>query len=399
MTDERPRPGPSTRAIRAASRVPDVRQVPTSVPIYQTATFASADAEELAAVLNGQPGYAYSRIDNPTVTALGDAIADLHDAEAGIALATGMAAIHAGFLSLLRQGDRLLLGSVGYGTTRSQAASAFGRLGVEVAYVDTTDLAAVEASLAAAPTRILHVETIANPTCVLADIPALAEAAHRHGALLTVDNTFASPLVCRPLEHGADLVMESATKYLSGHSDVMAGAVVGSRERIAVVRGVHIDTGATLGPFAAFLVLRGIATVAVRMERQARTARALAAFLERQDGVRKIIYPGLPSHPQADVAARILDNGGAMLSVDLAGGREAGRVFFDTLEIPERTASLGSVHTMVVHPPTSSHRALDAAALAAAGITQGLLRVSVGLEDEADLVDDFGRALQAAREA
>lgn len=402
MTDDRPRPapGPSTRAIRAASRVPEVRQAPTSVPIYQTATFAAADADELAAVLTGeQPGYAYSRIDNPTVTALGDAIAELHGAEAGIALATGMAAIHAGLLSVLRAGDRLLMGRVGYGTTRTQAASAFGRLGVEIAEVDTTDTAAVEAALAAAPTRVLHVETIANPTCVVADLPALAAAAHRHGALLTVDNTFASPLVCRPLEHGADLVMESATKYLSGHSDVMAGAVVGGRGRIRAVRAAQIDTGATLGPFAAFLVLRGIATVAVRMERQARTARALAAYLERQDGVRAVIYPGLPSHPQADVAARILDSGGAMLSVDLEGGREAGRAFFDALRIPERTASLGSVHTMVVHPPTSSHRSLDAAALAAAGITEGLLRVSVGLEDEADLVDDLARALAVARAA
>lgn len=408
MTDERPRPrsgppasyGPSTRAIRAASRVPDVRQAPTSVPIYQTATFASGDADELAAVLAGeQPGYAYSRIDNPTVDALGDAIADLHGAEAGIALATGMAAIHAGFLSLLRAGDRILMGAVGYGTTRTQAIAAFGRLGCEIAYVDTTDVAAVERALGQQPTRVLHVETIANPTCVLADLPTLAEAAHRHGALLTVDNTFASPMVCRPLEHGADLVFESATKYLSGHSDVMAGAVVGPRERIRAVRSAQIDTGATLAPFSAFLVLRGIATVAVRMERQARTARALARFLEHQDGVRAVTYPGLPSHPQAAVASRILDSGGAMLAVDLAGGRAAGRAFFDALSIPERTASLGSVHTMVVHPPTSSHRALDASELAAAGITEGLLRISVGLEDEADLVADFGQALEAARGA
>ena len=413
MTDERsperPRPGssvspdthgPSTRAIRAASRVPDVRQAPTSVPIYQTATFASGDAEELAAVLAGeQPGYAYSRIDNPTVDVLGDAVADLHGAEAGIALATGMAAIHAGLLSLLRAGDRIVMGMVGYGTTRTQAIAAFGRLGCDIAYVDTTDLAAVEAALGSNPTRVLHVETIANPTCVLADLPALAEVAHRHGALLTVDNTFASPMVCRPLEHGADLVFESATKYLSGHSDVMAGAVVGPRERIRAVRSAQIDTGATLAPFSAFLVLRGIATVAVRMERQARTARALARFLERQDGVRAVTYPGLPSHPQAAVAARILDSGGAMLAVDLEGGREAGRAFFDALTIPERTASLGSVHTMVVHPPTSSHRALDAAELAAAGITEGLLRISVGLEDEADLVADFGHALEVARGA
>ncbi len=400
MTDERPRPGPSTRAVRAASRVPFVSQTPTSVPIYQTATFSSADADELAAVLSGeQPGYAYSRIDNPTVVALGDAVAELHGAEAGLALATGMAAIHAAFLSLLRAGDRLLIGQVGYGTTRTQAVAAFGRLGVDVAYVDTSDVAAVEAALGTAPTRVLHVETIANPTCVLADLPALAEAAHRHGALLTVDNTFASPMVCRPLDHGADLVVESATKYLSGHSDVMAGAVVGPADRIAQVRSAQIDTGATLGPFAAFLVLRGIATVAVRVERQAATAAALAAWLEGQDGVASVTYPGLPSHPQRAVAQRILDSGGAMLSVDLAGGRTAGRAFFDALTIPERTASLGSVHTMVVHPPTTSHRALDAAALAAAGITEGLLRISVGLEDEADLRADFAVALAAARAA
>lgn len=397
---ERPAPGPSTRAIRAASRVPDVRQIPTAVPIYQTATFAAADAEELAAVLTGeQPGYAYSRIDNPTVSALGAAVAELHDAEAGIALATGMAAIHAALLSLLRAGDRLLLGQVGYGTTRTQVEAAFGRLGVDLGYVDTTNPGAVEAALAARPTRVLHVETIANPTCTLADLPALAELAHRHGALLTVDNTFASPVGCRPLEHGADLVIESATKYLAGHSDVMAGAVVGSRDRIAAVRSAQIDTGATLGPFAAFLVLRGIATVAVRVERQARTAAALAAFLEGRRGVARVTYPGLASHPQHGVAERILASGGAMLSVDLTGGREAGRAFFDALRIPERTASLGSVHTMVVHPPTSSHRALDAAALAAAGIGEGLLRISVGLEDEADLVADFAAALEAAEAA
>jgi methionine-gamma-lyase len=179
----------------------------------------------------------------------------------------------------------------------------------------------------------------------------------------------------------------------------MAGAVVGSRDRVAAVRSAQIDTGATLGPFAAFLVLRGIATVAVRVERQSRTALALATFLERRHGVAAVTYPGLPSHPQRTVAERILDLGGAMLSVDLAGGRAAGEAFIDALTIPERTASLGSVHTMVVHPPTSSHRALDAASLAAAGITEGLLRVSVGLEDEPDLVADVAQALDAANAA
>jgi cystathionine beta-lyase/cystathionine gamma-synthase len=368
------------------------------VPIYQTATFASADTDELAAITTGeQAGYTYSRLDNPTVAALGLAVADLHGAEAGLAVASGMAAIHASLLSLLRSGDRLLVGQVGYGQTRVQAVSTFARLGIDVAFVDTTDPGAVDAALAAAPTRVLHVETIANPTCVVADVPALADLAHQHGALLTVDNTFASPILCRPLEHGADLVIESATKYLSGHSDVMAGAVVGSRERMTAVRSVQVDTGATLSPFAAFLVLRGIATLAVRVERQAATAAALAAWLERQDGVNRVIYPGLASHPQHAVARRLLDLGGAMLSVELAGGRAAGPAFIDALTIPELTASLGSVHTMVVHPPTTSHRALDAAALAAAGISEGLLRISVGLEDEADLLADFAAALAAAR--
>ena len=369
------------------------------MPIYQTATFSSGDAEELAAVLSGeQPGYAYSRIDNPTVVALGDAVAELHGAEAGIALATGMAAIHASFLSLLRAGDRLVIGQVGYGTTRTQAAAAFGRLGVDVSYVDTTDVDAVEASLAGARTRILHVETIANPTCVLADLPALAEVAHRHGALLTVDNTFASPAVCRPLEHGADLVMESGTKYLSGHSDVMAGAVVGSRDRVAAVRSAQIDTGATLGPFAAFLVLRGIATVAVRVERQSRTALALATFLEGRDGVAAVTYPGLPSHPQRAVAERILDHGGAMLSVDLAGGRARGAGVHRRFDDPGVDGQPGQ-RPHDGRPPADvvPHRSLDAlVSLAAAGITEGLLRVSVGLEDEADLMADFAHALDAA---
>lgn len=400
MTDDRPRPGLSTRAIRAAGRVPPVEQTPTSVPIYQTATFATEDAAELAAVTTGdRPGYAYSRIDNPTVAALAAAVADLHGAERGVAVASGMAAIHASLLSLLHAGERLLVGTVGYGTTRTQALNAFGRLGVEIAFVDTTNLAAVEAALTTAPTRVLHVETIANPTCVLADLRALAELAHRHGALLTVDNTFASPAICRPLEHGADLVMESATKYLSGHSDVMAGVVVGAADRIADVRGAQVDTGGTLGPFAAFLVLRGIATLAVRMERHSRTAAALAAWLERQDGVDRVTYPGLASHPQHDIARRLLDAGGAMLSFELTGGRAAGPAFIDALEVAERTASLGSVHTMVVHPPTTSHRGLGERALALAGITPGLLRVSVGLEDEADLVADFARGLEAAARA
>ena len=392
--------GFSTRAIRAAHRVPQVDQRPTSVPIYQTVTFSSDDAAALGAVLTDeQPGYAYSRIDNPTVAALAAAVAELEGAEAGYALASGMAAIHAAIVTLVSAGDRIVATSASYGTTRSLFGDVLRRLGVVAEFVDITDIAAVDAALAAAPTKVLYAETIANPTIVVADHSALAEVAHRHGVLYVVDNTFASPYLCRPIELGADLVIESATKYLSGHSDVLAGVVSGRRELIERVRALQVDTGASLAPNSAFLVLRGISTLAIRMERHAATAAALAAWLERQPGVSRVYHPSLPSHPQRDVAMRQLAVGGGMLAFELAGGRAAGRAFIDALSIAELTASLGSVFTMVVHPPSTTHRQLDDAALASAGISPGLLRCSVGLEDLDDLMADFERGLAAARAA
>src|SRR6185436_20633306 len=273
-------PGFSTRAIRAAHRLPRVDQRPTSVPIYQTVTFSSQDAEELGAVLTGErPGYAYGRIDNPTTAALGRAVAELEGAEDGIALATGMAAIHATLVSLVSAGDRIVATTASYGATRAQMAGVLSRLGVTTEFVDVTDPAAVERALAAAPTRVLYAETIANPTIVVADHASLAELAHRHGATYVVDNTFASPYLCRPAEHGADLVVESATKYLAGHSDVLAGVVCGRRELVDAIRSVQVDTGATLAPISAFLALRGLSTLAIRNDRHSATASALAAWL------------------------------------------------------------------------------------------------------------------------
>ena len=381
--------------------MPKLDQVPTSVPIYQTATFASGDADELGRVAaDPRSGYAYSRISNPTTTALGDAYAELAGGEAGIALASGMGAIHAALSSVLRAGDRIVAPVALYGSTRAQLLRTFGGFGVRVDIVDMTDLDAVEAALAAAPTAVLYAETIANPTTFVADHTALADLAHRHGAAYVVDNTFASPYVCRPLELGADLVVESATKFLGGHSDVIAGVVAGSAERVALVQRVQIDTGATLGPFEAFLVLRGILTLAIRAERHAATAAALAGWLARQEGVRSVLYPGLPSHPQHAVAPRQFRPGvaGGMLAFEVEGGREAGRAVIDAMRLPELTASLGSVHTMVVHPPSTSQRQSSEAELLEAGITPGLLRVSVGLEDLEDLQADFADALVVARD-
>jgi cystathionine gamma-synthase/O-acetylhomoserine (thiol)-lyase len=392
--------GFSTRAIRAAHRVPPVDQRPTSVPIYQTVTFSSDGAAELGDVLTGAvPGYAYSRIDNPTVAALAGAVADLEGAEAGFALATGMAAIHATFVSIVSAGDRIVATRAAYGTTRAQLSGVLGRLGVTTQFVDVADLAAVEAALIAAPTRLLYAETIANPTIVLADHAALAELAHRHGALYVVDNTFASPYLCRPLELGADLVIESATKYLSGHSDVLAGVVCGRKDLVEAIASVEVDTGAALAPNSAFLVLRGIPTLAIRLERESATAALLASWLERQEGVERVYYPSLASHPQHALARHQLALGGGMLAFEIFGGRVAGEAFIDALSIPELTASLGGVFTIVSHPPSTTHRQLDDAALADSGIAPGLLRCSVGLEDAEDLLADFEIGLAAARAA
>ncbi len=401
MTDHDPRPrgrGFTTRAIRAATRAPRVDQRPNAVPIYQTATFSADTAAELGAVATDVlPGYAYSRLDNPTTAALAAAIAELEGAETGYVFASGMAAIHAALLSLLSAGDRVVATHAIYGSTRSLLDRQFGRLGVAIDYVDIVDHDAVDAALAVRSTRVLYTETISNPTIVVSDIAALSEIAHRHGAPLVVDGTFASPYLCRPLELGADLVAHSATKFLSGHSDVLAGVVVGSAERISRVRGVQVDTGATLAPFSAFLVLRGLPTLAIRMERHSATSLALARWLEGQPGVVRVHHPFLPSHAQHEVARRQFAAGGGMMAIELAGGRAAGEAFIDALTVPERTASLGSVHTIVAHPPSTTHRQFDDAQLAAAGIAPGLLRCSVGLEDLEDLEEDFAQALAAAR--
>jgi cystathionine beta-lyase/cystathionine gamma-synthase len=387
----------TTRAILAATRTPVVRQDPSAIPIYQSAAFSAATAEELGDVLTGAtPGYAYSRIDNPTTAALGDAVAELEGAEAGLAFATGMAAIHAAIVSSVRAGQTIVATQAVYGTTRDLLVRIMGGLGIETEFVDPTDFAAVDAALARTGSPLLYVETVSNPTMIVSDISALAAIAHRHGAALLVDNTFASPYACRPIERGADLVMHSATKYLSGHADVLAGVAVGGRDRVNALRPVLVDTGGALAPLAAFLVLRGLPTLALRMERHSRTALELAAWLDGQEQVDRVHYPGLPGDPSHELATRQLDVFGGMFAFELKGGRDAGRAFLDAMRISERTASLGAFRTITTHPPSTTHRQLDAAALRASGIAPGLLRCSVGLEDVEDLREDFERGLAAA---
>ncbi|MGH7635194.1 MAG: trans-sulfuration enzyme family protein, partial [Gemmatimonadaceae bacterium] len=308
---------------------------------------------------------------------------------------------HATFVSLLGQGDHVVAAKQIYGSVQHLLDKILPRFGVEVTFVDATDPDAVAAAFTPR-TRLLHIETIANPTIVVADLAALIERAHRRGITVSVDNTFASPWLCRPAELGADLVIEALTKWIGGHSDVLAGGVSGRADLIAAIRRVQIDTGGTLAPQSAFLVLRGIETLHVRMERHSSNALALARHLEA-GSLKTVRYPGLPSHPQYSVAQRELNTGGGMMCFELAD-RRAAETFLDALTLPPRTASLGSVRTIAVHPPSSTHRQMDSAELAQVGIPEGLVRVSVGLEDIDDLIADFDQALAAtgtgaAREA
>jgi len=397
--------GENTRAVHLpAPPVPS--QQPLGTPVYRTAAFAFESSAEYAAVLGeAVAGYTYSRIDNPTVDAFAAAVATLESASlpepaTAQAFASGMAAISGVFLALARSGTHVVAPAATYGGSYSLLRNVLSRFGVETDFVDLTDLDQVRA--AARPgTRVVYAETLANPTTAVADLPALAEIAVEAGALLVVDSTLAPPVVCRPLEHGADLVLHSATKYIGGHSDVTGGVVTGRPELISQIRAVRIDTGSSLAPDEAFLLRRGLETLPVRMRRQCSTAMVFAAALARHPAVARVDYPGLDSHPGHEVARRLFDAGpegtrfGAIVTVTPHGGREAGMAFADGLRVAQVATSLGGTHTKVSHAASTTHRQLDSAALAAAGIDPGAVRFSIGLEDAEDLIEDARLSLDS----
>jgi cystathionine beta-lyase/cystathionine gamma-synthase len=397
--------GENTRAVHLpAPTVPS--QQPLGTPVYRTAAFAFESSAEYAAVLgDAVPGYTYSRIDNPTVDAFAAAVAALESAglpepATAQAFASGMAAISGVFLALARTGTHVVAPAATYGGSYSLLRNVLSRFGVETDFVDLTDLKQVRAALRPA-TRVVYAETLANPTTAVADLPALAEIAAAAGALLVVDSTLAPPVVCRPLEHGADLVLHSATKYIGGHSDVTGGVVTGRPGLISRIRAVRIDTGSSLAPDEAFLLRRGLETLPVRMRRQCSTAMVFAATLVRHPAVARVDYPGLDSHPGHEVARRLFDADlegtrfGAIVTVTPHGGREAGMAFADRLRIAQIATSLGGTHTKVSHAASTTHRQLDSAALAAAGIDPGAVRFSIGLEDAEDLVEDARSSLDS----
>ena len=384
-------PGFSTRAIRAASRAPDAPQPPINVPIYQTSTFEVEDAVELAELLEFQrPGHSYSRYSNPTHAALEGALAELEGAEAALVTASGMAAIHGVVLSLLRSGDELIVPRAVYGGVVGLIGAILDRSGIGHQAVDTTDPELVAAAINER-TRLLWLETISNPTTAVADIATLAELAHARGVLLAVDSTFASPALANPLALGADIVIHSTTKYIGGHSDLMGGALVGATDCVADARRIVINAGGNAAPLEAFLALRGLKTLALRMERHSANALTVATALEGAPGIARVLYPGLASHPQHELAMRTFRDGmaGGMLAIELEGGRSQGERFLGQVRVAVHATSLGSAETLVSHPASSSHRQLDDAALAAAGMSPGTVRVSIGLEDADDLIEDL----------
>ncbi len=385
---------------------PVLTQQPLAVPVYRTAAFAFASSAEYAALLNGSAaGYSYSRIDNPTADSFAASVAALEGngrpgPVAAQAFASGMAAISAVFWTFTGAGAHVLAPAAVYGGTYGFLRSVAARFGVRADFVDMTDLGQVRSALRP-QTRIVYAETLANPTTAVADLPALARIAHEAGALFVVDSTLAPPVVCRPLEHGADLVLHSATKYLGGHSDATGGVVSGAPELTGRVRAVRIDTGGSLAPDEAFLLRRGLETLPLRVSRQCGTAQALAAALAGHPAVRQVDYPGLPGHPGHQVARRLFDAGpdgtrfGAIVTVTPRGGRAAGYALADRLRLAQVATSLGGTHTKVSHVASTTHRQFDDAALAAAGIDPGAVRFSVGLEDAADLIADAAQALDA----
>ena len=397
--------GENTRAVHLPSP-PTPAQEPLGTPVYRTAAFSFGSAEEYRAVLNDEmPGYTYSRIDNPTVDAFARAVAALEGVNlprwpAAQGFASGMAAISGVFWTFARTGAHVVASSAVYGGTYSFLRNVLSRFGVETDFVDITDLEQVRAAIRPA-TRIVYAETIANPTTAVADLRALADIAHDAGALLVVDSTLAPPVICRPLEHGADLVLHSATKYIGGHSDTTGGVVTGRIELISNIRSVRVDTGGSLAPDEAFLLRRGLETLPLRVRRACSTASVFAAALSRHPTVVRIDYPGLPEHPGHQVARQQFDAGpegvrfGAIVTVTPHGGRDAGMAFADKLRLSQLATSLGGTHTVVSHVASTTHRQLDDRALAAGGIDPGAVRFSIGLEDAEDLISDAYVPLEA----
>lgn len=340
-------------------------------------------------------GYVYARWANPTVDAFAAAVAGLEGAAAAEAFSSGMAAISSIFLSLCSSGDRIAAARQLYGGTYSLLSHTLPRFGISTTFEDVADLDAIRTACDGA--RLLYCETIGNPVVEVADLDALAEIATSAGIPLIVDNTFASPILCRPLEHGASLVMHSATKFLGGHHDLTGGVICGDPELVAAIRTLAWELGPTMSPFSAWLALRGMATLQLRVERTSNTAHTVAAALAARDDIATVNYPGLDGDPSSNLARTVLGGrGGGVIGFSVEGGKERTTRFQDSLRLVLPAASLGGTHSLIVHAASVTHTQLTPDELGSVGIDEGFCRLSVGLEDPDDLVEDLLQALDAS---
>jgi methionine-gamma-lyase len=391
--------GHNTRAIHAGSK-PDPLHGGVSVPIYQSSTFAFDSVEQGAARFSGEEaGYIYTRMGNPTVSALEEAIASMEGGCSALATSSGMAAIATVLFTYLEAGAHLVGTDSVYGPSRVIVEKHFKKFGVQSDFVDTSEVENVRAVIRP-ETRLLYIETPENPTIRLTDIAACAAVAREHGLLLVVDNTFATPVLQRPLEHGADVVVHSMTKFLNGHADVVAGMIVTStEEQRKTLREVLNHHGGCIDPHQAWLVHRGVKTLGLRLAQAQRSAQAISQLLRSHPAVDWVRYPGAPDYPQHRLAERQMDGPGAILCFGVRGGLEAGRRLLERVTVPTLAVSLGGVETLIEHPASMTHASLSRETREKAGITDDLIRLAVGCEDARDLIEDLRAALDSLARA
>jgi len=365
-----------------------------NTPIYQTSTFAFKNVQDGSAKFAGEKeGYIYTRLGNPTQNALEEKMAALEGAEAAIATASGMAAISSSVMAVAFAGDHILAHDCLYGCTHSLMEEILPRYGIEVTFADLSDLDNVDENMQD-NTKLVYLETPSNPTLNLVDIEEVSKKAHAAGAKVIVDNTFMTPYLQSPLELGADMVVHSATKYIGGHGDAIAGVIAGKEEMLADIRMTTLkDFGGIISPFNAWLLLRGLKTLPIRVDKHTQNAMEVAEFLEAHDKVEKVFYPGLESHPQHDLAKKQASGFGSMISFELKGGHSAGEKMMNNVELATLAVSLGDVDTLIQHPASMTHAPVPREERLAAGITDGLVRISIGIEDVEDIIADLENSL------
>jgi methionine-gamma-lyase len=366
-----------------------------TVPIYQTSTFVFDNADHGAACFSGESdGYIYTRIANPTIHALESQLAQLEGGFGGIATSSGMAAVNTVYMALLNKGDHMISSGAVYGPSRLLMENHFSRFGVESSFVNTANMDEV-ANAIKQNTKLLYIETPANPTMDISDLKACADLAHKHGILVAVDNTFSSPYLQRPIEFGVDIVFHSMTKFINGHADIVAGIIIAKDETLyKKLRAMMVILGCNMDPHQAYMVIRGLKTLGIRIDRAQQNAQILAAYLENHPKVEWVKYPGLLSHPQHELAKKQMDGFGSMISFEVKGGLAAGKVLMDNVKLAILAVSLGGVETLIQHPASMTHSKVAAEAKLKAGITEGLVRYSVGIEDIRDLLADLEQALE-----